>query len=277
MPENEGQAGGQQGSQDGSGNPEGGAAGADATGQQSGGSSGQKGQDGDEPQYITADKLKGVLASQSKTLTKELSGLITPLQEQITRQQNELEVLRAEAKAEENSGKGGDGKGGQKDSPELVELRRKVAEQADAISKARAEMEKAKQDATTTKFTQIVLDALTRAKCKKPQQVLRMIAPELEYDPEKNPDRVFATVKSDFGEEELDVDDYVKREVAEKSMPELFEGKHRPGSPAGGDQGGGDGQYLFTMDQVRDPAFYEKNAEAIRAALEQGKVKGAKA
>lgn len=226
-------------------------------------------------QHVTPDILTGVLQRQQKSILKEVGKTFTTLQEQIEAQNKHLEDLRTASKPPK---KGGDDKGGDADSPELVELRRQVKELSDANSKARDEAKIARDQEVNTRFRTLIMDALVRAKCIKPEAVFRMIRPELEFEAETN--RAFTSVKSEFGEEELEADAFIKRIVSEDaghpcSVPHLFEGKMRAGSPAGGDDGGPDGKYLYTMDQLNDPDFYVANAEKIRAALEQGKVKGA--
>ena len=100
-----------------------------------------------------------------------------------------------------------------------------------------------------------------------------MIAPDLEYDKERN--KVYASIEGEYGREELSVEDYVKRVVKEETVPELFKASMRMGSPASGDKNNSGGErYMFTKEQIENPDFYAKNADKIRDALDKGLVKG---
>jgi hypothetical protein len=232
------------------------------------------------PDQPTVETIKGMLAQVTKNLQREVSKsneatleLLREQKEQIELQKTALENLRATPPKPEK------GKEGEKvDSAEVIELRRKLDLLTDANSKAQQKAEAAEERERKTTRKTLIMDALSRAKCTKPEVVFRAINPDVNFDPENK--KVTATVPSGYGgDEELDIDTYVTREVREKQLPELFEGTMRAGSPAGvggGDVGGEDSPFDFTVEQAFDPEFYDKNSDAVNKSLEAGRIKGVK-
>jgi hypothetical protein len=217
-------------------------------------------------QFVTPQVLQGVIAAQQRTQKEELGKTITGLESKIEALTSSLESTaqisaeaQKEAEVSENS--------------ELIDLRRKTSDHESEIGTLRSKLEDAEKRESNFRFETAVIDALAKNGCMKPNHVFRMIAPDLEFDRERN--KVYASVDGEFGKEELDVDSYVKRVVKEDTVPELFKASMRMGSPATGDKNNTGGErYMFTKEQVQNPEFYAKNADKIRDALDKGLVKG---
>jgi hypothetical protein len=218
-------------------------------------------------QPLTPAIMKGVLDAQLRSQRQETDRL---LKESHSKLQAELENLKKtqETKPE---GEGGKGQASEAEPAELVKLRQRVSELEADRSKALQETEKARKAEKDFRFKTMVQDALVRAKCRKPEQAYRIIAPDLRWNDEST--GLFATVESEFGTRDLGVDEFIKEHVSENVIPELFEGKYRPGSAASGDDGSHDGRFAFTAEQINDVEFYQKHKEEIRKALEEGRVK----
>lgn len=165
-------------------------------------------------------------------------------------------------------------KGEPKESEDVVRLRRKVDE---LEARGKADAERAEAEATRRKDYQFQTDvktALTKAGCVDPDAGFLVIKPKLSQS--EDGAKIYATVESGYGEEDLSLEEYITREFSEGVAPFLFRGKVRQGGPAGGDSGGGGGGgYDFTKEQLLDnPELYAKDPERARAALEGGRVKG---
>ena len=267
FPEDTGQAGTGQGSSQGSGD------GKDAQG--AGGTPPKKDDSGKPPpssaQFVTPEILQGVLGSHARTQeekfasqTKKLSGQI----ENITKVLDELSGKISTG----SSGKGSGGsEGGKIDPPELIELRKKNRELEDSLTKIRTDLNAAQQREKDFRFQTQVMEALQRNKCLKPSVVFAAIRPELTMSEDG---KILKAGHSDqFGTRDLDLDTFIKEVVSESLVPELFLGKTRAGSPAGGDQAGGEGKWDFTLEQIRDPEFYRTNHAKIEEALKRGRVR----
>jgi hypothetical protein len=222
-------------------------------------------------QSITPEILKGVLDTQARTLKGDLDKTTQSFQTQVsdlTKQISELQKVSSPS----SSGSAQDKKDQQElDSPELVALRQRVKELEDSNKKAVDEAARARQQEKDYRFRTAVMDSLVRAECTKPEHAFHVVSPLLKVDPDG---RIYSTVKSEFGATELDLDDFVSKHVKEKVIPELFQGMVKPGSAAGGDEGSADGKYLFDLKELQaNPEQWEKNLPAVRAALEQKRVK----
>lgn len=221
-------------------------------------------------QFVTPEILSGVLDAHKRTQNdalKKQSDVIKALQTSIE-QLNEKLAKSGDAGGGKPSG---GGKGGKQDETETIELRRRVDQLAGKLKEATSRAEEEARLRQEESFQREVIDALSRAKCLKPSAVFRVIASDLKRSEDG---RVFATVKTEYGEEDLDIDKYIERVVREEQLPELFEGTSRSGAPAGGDKGGKGGPFQFTRDQILDPETYLKDIEKSRKAVEQGGVKG---
>ena len=218
------------------------------------------------PQYVTPDILTGVLARQLKTYEEKLGKTVGSYEEGLKQLREDLAALK-EAKEPVPAGK----TPSTTEPPELVELRKRVKELEDAKAKAILAAEASDKKEKDYRFQTTVKDALVRHDCSLPDVVYPAIAPKLKVDPETG--EITGTEKTEFGVRDLTLDEYIKTVVAKATVPQLFKGTMRPGSAAGGDEGLGEGGHKFTIEQLRDPAFYEKNLEAVRAAVEQKQVK----
>lgn len=234
----------------------------------SGGEGSGEGSGEGQPQYVTPSALQGVMDAQKRTTLAE----IRKIEEDNRKLRDSIEALTKsleEKKASADKGKPADGK--EAENTEVIELRRQLDElkRSSEASEARAAEER--QRRIDTEFKNNVISALNAADCERPEQTFRVIAPELNHDPESG--RIFATVKTEYGEEDLDLKTYIERHFKEEIMPEVFRGKMRTGGPASGDAGAG-GKYQFTKDQVFNIEEYAKDPEKYRQAIESGRVRG---
>lgn len=219
-------------------------------------------------QYITPERLTSVLDARQRKQEaefKKFSAGQDELRQQI--------ATLTEALSKKEPGKTGDGSGGKKEpeSQELIELRRKVDEltKTAETSKNRAEEEaRLRRDG---EFKSAVTSALQAAGCEKVEEAFLVIKPRLVHTEDG---RIFATVKTEYGEEDVDLKTYIEKHFAEDILPHVFKGRMRAGSPASGDGGAGGGGYKFTKEQAFDPKFYAEHTEEVRAAVEAGLVKG---
>ena len=217
-------------------------------------------------QFVTPDILKGVLDRQLKTYDEKLGKTISSYEEGLKTLREDLAALK-ETKPTEPVGKSASAT----EPPELVVLRKRVKELEDEKTKAIQEAESSRKREKDYRFETTVKDALVRHDCALPDVVYPAIAPKLKFDEETG--KITGTEETEFGIRDLTLDEYIKSVVAKAVVPQLFKGKMRPGSAAGGDEGLGEGSHKFTIDQLKDPVFYEKNKDAIRAALEAKQVK----
>lgn len=154
---------------------------------------------------------------------------------------------------------------------ETAKVLRKHQDAIDELVKVRADLTTSQANEKDFRFRTRVMDSLQKLGCKKPEYAFKIISEHLQLD-ENDPNRVFAKVKTEWGDEDMELDDYLLKHVRDEMIPELFEGVNKPGSPAGGDSSGS--HYLFTKEQIGDPTFYMANKDKIREALQRGLVKG---
>ena len=218
---------------------------------------------------VTADILKQITSQLQKDISGSVSSKFDDLRSQLDTQRQEIETLRNTAKTVTSNSDNGKA-GGEKENAELVDLRKKLAEYENRLIQTQSEMDAAQKREKETAFKHQVMEALTNARCKKPDVAFAYMRDTLERDG----DRIFKTVDSPYGRKAYDLPEYIKEVFSEEILPELFEGKVRAGSAAGGDHGGSDGQWLYTKEQVEDPEFYMANREDVLKAIDQGKVKG---
>lgn len=222
-----------------------------------------------ESPVVTANVLKQIMAQLQKDVSKEIGSLVGDLSTKIEHQAKELETLRDGTKPASDSGKGGTERVA-KDDAELVTLRKNLADYEKKLQTTQKEIESARQRERESSFKHQVMEALSKAKCMKPDIAFPHIQNTLERDGE----RIFKTVDSEFGRREYELDEYIKDVYSEQIAPELFHGKVRAGSAASGDHGDSNGKWLFTKEQIADPEYYKENRSAIQKALEQNRVKG---
>lgn len=258
------------------GEPGAGAGAGGGPGQGDGGSpgagNGDKGDKGNgQPQYVTPQILQGVLEAHKRASQAEIAKLRDQnkqLVETLTALNKRLEQLATPKGG--SSKKGDDDKGA--DDSEKVELRRKIAELESRLQENERKRQEAEQREREFKFRTAVKDALVKAGCIAPDEAFLVIKPRLSMSDDG--ERIFATVKTEWGEQDLTLEEYIQREFAENVLPQLFRGKMRPGAPAGGDSGGGR-SFMYTREQILDnPEEYAKDPEKARQAIERGLVKG---
>ena len=220
----------------------------------------------DSSQYVTPQVLQGVLAAQQRSQQADIGKTIEGLEDKIGELTSSFESTlthQLEAQKESESS----------ENAELIDLRRKSSDHESELQTLRNKLGESEKREADFRFETSVKDALAKNGCLKPNHVFRMIAPDLEYDKDRN--KVYASIEGEYGREELSVEEYVKRVVKEDTIPELFKASMRMGSPASGDKNNSGGErYMFTKEQIENPDFYAKNADKIRDALDKGLVKG---
>lgn len=225
----------------------------------------------DSPKYITPNLLQGIMNAEKRLTTEQFKKQA----DQTAGLQALIETLtKSLAEKDAATSAKGDDKGGKSKPPEsaeMIELRRTVDElkETNKASDARAADERQKR--FDTEFKNTVIAALTAAGCEKPEEAFLVIRPRLTHEPEE--DKIFASVKSDYGSEDLDLKTYIERYFREDVLPHVFKGKMRTGAPASGDDGGS-GSFQFTKEQVFDPEAYMKDPDKHREAIEKGRVRG---
>ncbi|UCG53515.1 MAG: hypothetical protein JSW58_08155 [Candidatus Latescibacterota bacterium] len=265
-----GDAGGGGASPGGSGD-DGGQGGGDSGGDSGGPSEGKgdAGGDGSSSDYVTPDQLKGVLEASRRQTQGDLEEIRNgqkTISETLTALNKRLDEMGSTAKPGKKKEEGGS------ESQEVVELRRKMAEFEEVNRDLASRAEAAESQRRDYEFETKVKASLVKAGCTNPDAAYLVAKPMLNHAEDG---RVFATVKSQFGQEDVELDDWVVKHFSESTLPQLFKGKMRGGSPADGDAGGGGGAYDFTKEQILDdPEAYAADPEKARRALEQGRVKG---
>jgi hypothetical protein len=217
-------------------------------------------------QPITPAVLKGVLDYQDRSTRETFQKL---LKEQEKGFQGRLEKLEKLIATEEKKGK----QKADETPPEIVELRRELDEFRQRETKLTEALDASKRRDSQYRFETQVKASLTRHGCKKPEEAYYVLAHRLTHDEENG--RIFAVVDGEYGREEMELDNYIQREVKENIIPEFFHGMVLSGSAAGGDSLDGEGKWKFTKEQVfDDPKFYAAHREEIEQALQDGRVKG---
>ena len=230
-----------------------------------------KGKEGDESSYITVDRLTSVLDARQRKQAVEFDKFTAEqkeLQQKIT---TLMETLSSSKKEPGEKSGGGSGGKQEPENQELIELRRKVDE---LTKKAEVSGNRADEEAKMRRdgeFKNAVTSALSDAGCEKVEEAYLVIQPRLTHTDDG---RIFATVKTEYGEEDVDLQTYIKKYFSEDVLPHVFKGRMRTGSPAGGDDGAGGGSFKFTKEQALDPKFYLEHADEVRAAIEKGQIKG---
>ena len=253
------------------------------TTQQNGDASGSKGgsaQSGDtkqtqgggdtKPQYVTPTALQGVLDAQKRTFSTELK----KTQDNIASLQSSIDELKKSLVAGKQSDDTKGGKPKTEAEQQIIALQRQVDELKETARTADERASKAEQERRDSEFKTAVTQALIDAGCEKPDAAFLVIREHLQTDDTTG--NIFSRVKSQYGEEDLDLKTFIEREFKEKILPHVFKGKMRLGSAAGGDSGGAGGSFEFTKDQAFDAETYMKDPDKMRKAIESGKVKGIK-
>lgn len=107
---------------------------------------------------------------------------------------------------------------------------------------------------TATK-TQALMDALTEHKAIKPKELMKILTHSVQM---KDDDSL---VYIDDKGEEIEVSKGVQAWLT--ANPEFVTNTQNPGSGSGGAGGGGTGKLKATNAQMKDPAWYEKNRQAV--------------
>lgn len=214
---------------------------------------------------MTPAVFKGVLDHQGRQLRGDFEKQLKKNEKAFNERMQKLEELLS-AEKKKPVGKSDE------TPPEVVELKRELAESHEELDKLVKKMTDSKERDTQYRFETQVKEALVRAGCLRSELAFRVLASELTHDEEK--DRIYASVEGEYGREELSLDDFIKRKAKEEIIPEFFTASLKSGSAAAGDAGEGSGQYKFTFDQLKDPVFYDAHKEEIRKAIDKGLVKG---
>ena len=232
-----------------------------------------------ESRFMTKEALRGILDHQKRTTKEDLDRITKSFEklfsEKITAEFAPLKDLVSKIPS------GKKAKGESSDSSDLTpdlevtSLKRQVEESQRQMNEMRTQLDQERATTKESNKRSKILDALRRFDCVKPEVAYQVIKDSLQLGDDGQ--TVFATIKDpEWGaESKIALDDYVRAEVRDKLIPELFKGVNRGGSPAGGDSGGAAaGRYKFTVEQVKDPAFYRKHRDEIDIALQRNEVKG---
>ena len=139
---------------------------------------------------------------------------------------------------------------------DVTALRAENASLRQELAKVAAAGEKFRASVTRARITDAGAAALERHGCRRPEAALRLLRDELRVEDDG------ITVEAPNG---AGVDEYVAGPFRAR-VPELFDEPQLDGSTA-------TPRYKFSIEQLRDTAFYMENREAIREALEAGRVR----
>ena len=218
---------------------------------------------------LTEDQYKLLMATRDRKSKEQLEELNASYQSAIKQLKDEITELRKTGGKKEPED---DQHKKKQQTPEFFDLQKKLEETKNRLNDLAKKNDELRESERNFRFTTLVKDALSANGCtsEKVDMAFRVISPDLKLDDSGN--RVFITVETDSGDVDLDVSQYVKEYVKKKILPEFFNGQQKPGSPASGKRGS-NSDYDFTMDQVRDPAFYKAHYEEIQTAIDRGRVK----
>jgi hypothetical protein len=254
-----GGSGGQEGAGNGDAGGEGGSA--------SQGDPASKGESSDDPggrdQPLTPTALQGILGAQKRVYDGELKKL-SDQQNALRTSIKELTEALTKKDVPPEEGKKPD------ENSELVEMRRQLDEVNKKLESADSRAEAERRARLDSEFKTAVTGALVKAGCDAPEEAFLVIRPRLRHDPETGV--INATVDSQYGEEDLDLETYIDRVFKEDVLPQVFKGRMRSGGPASGDEGGGGSQ--VSREVAFDPEAYAKDPDKHRALVEGNRVKG---
>lgn len=223
-----------------------------------------------DEKFVTREVLQGSQNALRRFLQEDLKKSTGSLKDELANLVKSTLDERLTPSTPDSKGKG-DGKDEKGVDPETAKVLREHQDAVRELNELKAKLNESQTRERDFRFKTRVMDALQKLGCKKPEFAFRVVARDLSLD-EENPERVYATIKGEWGDEELELEDFLTRVVRDEMIPELFDGVTKPGSPAGGDAGGT--HYLYTKEQISDPQFYLENKDKIRTALEKGLVKG---
>jgi len=220
---------------------------------------------------LTTKKLQGILGAAEAKTTKQIESALEKatagLPESV---KSAVQEAMKTAVPEDGKGGGKDGKGDDETAIELAALRRKLDEASTQIGNLQGDLKGEKDSAKAVKKKGLILAALTKADCTKPDVALAYIENNIVYDPDKG--KAYVVQDNGFGgEEHVDLDDYVTKEVRVSILPELFKGANRPGSPASGDEGVGAGEAKYDWNKIKDNTTV-LSSEEFQKALDAGQV-----
>ena len=229
-----------------------------------------------ESRFMTKEALRGILDHQKRTTKEDLDRITKSFEklfsEKITAEIAPIKDLVSKVvPGKRTTGDSGD----LTPDLEVTSLKRQVEESQRQMNEMRTQLDQERATTKESNKRSKILDALRRFDCVKPEVAYQVIKDSLQLGDDGQ--TVFATIKDpEWGaESKIALDDYVRAEVRDKLIPELFKGMNRGGSPAGGDMAGAAaGRYKFTVEQIKDPAFYRKHRDEIDVALQRNEVKG---
>jgi hypothetical protein len=217
-----------------------------------------------EEEIITPRKLQGIISANTASLEKRLETKLGELNKGLS------DVVKNAMAAEKAAGKADDGgKKPNEQEAELALFKRKLEEAEGKISNLVSNLDESKQRESTTKKRQLIMNALQESGCSKPEVAYKYI----EDDVQVEEDKAFVMKDNGYGaEEQVPLNDYVKEHVREKLLPELFRGANRGGSPASGDDAGGDAKgFKYDWEKVKNDHVVLASKE-FATALEQNLV-----
>lgn len=222
---------------------------------------------------ITPSKLQSIIkASEAKTektiqsaVDKATSGLPDSVKSIVEN------ALKEQLGANASGGKGKNDSGNSDEAAqELASLKRQLDESTNKLTKLQGELDGEKTEKQAMKKRSLIMDALAKTKCTKPEAVYEIIKGRVTFDAEKGE----AFVKQDNGygaEEQRSLEDWISKEVRIDELPELFQGANRSGSSATGDQSSGGGNYKYDWNRVKDNTKVLSSDE-FAAAVTAGEV-----
>jgi hypothetical protein len=220
---------------------------------------------------ISPAVLQSLIDVQSRRLDSSLADIERKWQEESTEHYRKLEDLvkfLVSPKKEREEEK-------DKASQELIEVRRKLDDVAAQNKRLSAELEDARKKERDFRFKTLVVNALQKANCLRPEEVFRVISHNLRMDDDSA--AIYAQVKAKYGIEELPLQQYIDSHVAEILLPELFEGRMQVSSPTVSDVGDASGRYKYDWEQIKGhlPTFLAdaRVRDDFYRAVEQGRVK----
>jgi len=229
------------------------------------------------PQFVTPEILTGVLDRKTRTdqenLKKQFESFGNSLETKLAQKLEEA-LSKATPPPKAEGGKGSHGESG----AAILELEKKAKDLEARLQMAEKRELEAKTRERDFKFRTKLEAALARNKCTDVRAAYLVLKEEpMTFDDQS--EKITIKVKDTqfgIGDVELDIDTYIKTTFAEDIMPYVFQGKVRPGAPAGGDNGAGGsgpkGGYKESDIARMTPEQYQKERPKIEEALRAGKV-----
>lgn len=216
--------------------------------------------------YVTKESLRGaiehVTSENKKALTAALASTQTTLADLI-------KSTVSEALAERLPTPDPSKKAPEKDV-ELSSLKRQLDESKARMAELEGTLKKKNENERQTQIKSKIVESLQKHDCKNLDRAYRAIKDDLQYDDETG--TLYVTVKNEYGvDARVGLDDWIKSEVRQNIIPEMFRGVNRAGSPAEGDGGGGSRRYKYDWKKVKDDPKVMNDPE-FQEALRRGEV-----